>query len=103
MKRVMIFVLLCLAACATTTDEETGLTRLDVEPKNCENLYTIDTSVTDYDIENAYLFLEHKILEQHVIGDSYYIVQQETIENPEAIFGPKDTYKFKTKVYKCQK
>ncbi|MBR3511036.1 MAG: hypothetical protein IKN73_03160 [Alphaproteobacteria bacterium] len=103
MKKFLFCLILALSACATTTDSETGLVKLNEEPKNCEFLYTIDTSVTDYKVEDAYVFLEKRILEQRLIGDSYYIVQQDTVENPEAIFGPKETYKFKTKVYNCQK
>ena len=84
MKKLLICSVFALAACVATTN--TGLTRLETEPKDCEFLYTIDTSFADYNMNKAYEFLEQKIL-----------------ENLDAIFGPKSTYKFKTKVYNCKK
>ena len=101
MKKLLICSVFALAACATATDAGSGLVRLENEPKYCEYLYTIDTSFADYNMNKAYDFLEQKILEQHSIGNSYYIVKQDTSENLDAIFGPKNTYKFKTKVYNC--
>ena len=95
--------LFVLASCATSTDAGTGLIRLDTEPKNCEFLYTMNSSATSYKLADAYNYLEKTILEQEKIGDSYYIVSQNTVENPDAIFGPKNTFKFKVKVYNCQK
>ena len=47
--------------------------------------------------------MEKSILEQDRQGDSYYIVKQDAVENPDAVFGPKRTFKFKVKVYNCQK
>ena len=101
MKKLLICSVFALAACVATTN--TGLTRLETEPKDCEFLYTIDTSFADYNMNKAYEFLEQKILEQHTIGDSYSIVKQDVSENLDAIFGPKSPYKFKTKVYNCKK
>lgn len=102
-KYISIISLVALAACATTTDAGTGLVRLDSEPTNCEHLYTLDSSVTNYKLSDAYEYLEKTILEQEKIGDSYYIVKQDVSEIPDAIFGPKNTFKFKVKVYNCQK
>ena len=101
MKKILICSVFALTACAATTD--TGLIRLNEEPKDCEFLYTIETSFADYNMNNAYSFLEQKISEQRTIGDTYYIEKQDTFENMDAIFGPKNTYKFKTKVYNCKK
>ena len=104
MKKYLILVsLISLAACATTTDAGTGLTRLETEPKNCEYLYTLDSSATTYKLTGAYEYLEKSILEQKVLGDSYLVIDQNTLENPDAVFGPKNTFKFKVKVYNCQK
>ena len=95
--------LLVLAACAQSTGAGNGLTRLDAEPKNCEYLYAIDSSVSSYDIDDAYDFLEKRILEENGFGDSYYISGQNILENTGAIFGPKNTSKLKAKVYNCKK
>lgn len=95
--------LTALCGCATATDAGTGLVRLDKEPTNCEYLYTLDSSATNYKLDGAYEYLEKTILEQEKIGDSYYIVKQNIFENPDAIFGPKNTFKFKVKVFNCQK
>lgn len=102
MKKSLLFCLL-LAACAGTTGEGTGLVRLDKEPTNCEFLYNLNTSVTNYKITDAYDFVEKQILEQDGIGDTYYVYNEKTVENPDAIFGPKNTYKLKVKVYSCKK
>jgi len=102
-KYVLMISLIALSACATATDAGSGLTRLDTEPKNCEYLYTLDSSVTNYKLTDAYEYLEKTILEQEKIGDSYYIEKQSISEIPDAIFGPKNTFKFKVKVYNCQK
>ena len=104
MKKIISFMsLIALSACATATDEGLGLTRLTEEPTNCEFLYTMDLGATAYKSMGAYEYLEKTILEQELIGDSYYIVKQSIIENPDAVFGPKNTYKFKVKVYNCKK
>ena len=91
-----------LSACATMTDAGSGLNRLKQEPKNCEFLYTMNSSATVYDIDDAYKYLENNILEQEKLGDSYLIVKEDTSRNPSAILGPKNTYKFKVKVYNCK-
>ena len=104
MKKTLLIALgLATAACAMTKDSNTGLVRFDGEPKNCEYLYTIDSNATTYQIENAYDYLEKTILEQGPNGDSYYIESANISENPGAILGPKNNYKFKVKVYNCKK
>lgn len=104
MKKLIALISLgTLCACAVATDAGNGLTRLDAEPKNCEYLYTLDSSATTYKLTGAYEYLEKSILEQQKIGDSYYIVNQNIFENEDAIFGPKNTFKFKVKVYNCNK
>ena len=102
-KYISVISLIALSSCATSTDAGNGLTRLTTEPKNCEYLYTLDSSATNYKLEGAYEYLEKTILEQEKIGDSYYIVKHDITEIPDAIFGPKNTFKFKVKVYNCQK
>lgn len=94
--------LFVLSACATMTDGGNGLNRLSQEPKNCEFLYTMNSNATVYDIDDAYEYLENNILEQEKQGDSYLIIKEEIVKNPSAIFGPKNTYKFKVKVYNCK-
>ena len=102
-KYVILMSFVALAACATATEKGNGLTRLEAEPKNCEYLYTIDSSATTYKLAGAYDYVEKSILEQKTLGDSYYIVNQTKVEIPDAVFGPKNTFKFKVKVYNCQK
>ena len=100
---ISLISLVVLGACATTTDAGSGLNKLKTEPKDCKYLYTMDTSSTSYKIDGAYEYLEKSILEQRKIGDSYYILSQSTKENEDAVFGPKNTFKFKVKVYDCEK
>ena len=95
--------LFVVSACATMTGAGSGLNRLNQEPKNCEFLYTLNSNATVYNIDDAYKSLETNILEQEKLGDSYLIIKEETVANPGAIFGPKNTYKFKVKVYNCEK
>nr|MBQ0091294.1 hypothetical protein [Candidatus Enterousia merdequi] len=102
-KSLFIISMLVLSACAGTTGAGNGLTRLENEPKNCEFLYTIDSSSSTYDIDDAYDYLEKSILDQNSFGDSYYIEKEKISENVGAVFGPKQTYKFKAKVYACNK
>ena len=102
-KIISLLSLVVLSACAQATDAGNGLNRLDAEPKNCEYLYTIDSTATSYKLSGAIDYMEKSILEQDRQGDSYYIVKQDTVENPDAVFGPKNTFKFKVKVYNCQK
>ncbi len=104
MKKILtLSSLIVLAGCATSTDAGSGLVRLDNEPKNCEFLYTLDSNVKNYKLSDAYEYLEKSILEQEKIGDSYYIVKQDITEIPDTFFGPDKTFKFKVKVYNCQK
>jgi len=103
MKKLMLLSLVFfVSACAESDKIGNGLTRLNTEPANCEFLYTIDSSVSTYNLTDAYDFLEKRILEENSFGDSYYISMQDSVKNPGAIFGPKNTYKLKAKVYKCQ-
>ena len=100
-KLVLICSGVVLCACAQSTGVGNGLTRLNSEPKNCEFLYTIDSSVSTYKITDAYDFLEKRIIEEKGFGDSYFIDTEDVVKNAGAIFGPKNTYKLKAKVYKC--
>ena len=102
MKKMVLLPVL-LAACTSTTDTNNGLNRLNTEPKDCKFLYTLDSSVSNYKIADAYNFVEKQIIEHDSIGDSYYIASSKEVENPGAIFGPKYTYKMKVKVYNYKK
>lgn len=103
-KSLALISLLGLCACATTTDNGNGLTMLTQEPTDCQFLYTLDSVSTTYKIEDAYAYIEKSILENQVyFGDSYLIVNEDVTDNPGAIFAPEHTFKFKVKVYKCNK
>lgn len=103
MKKTLYFGLFALlAACAESTNPGDGLTRMDREPENCDFLYNIKSSVAAYDIDDAYSFLEQRITEEDDFGDTYYITDQNIIKKPGAVLGPKNTYKFKAKVYNCK-
>ena len=103
-KSIALISLMGLCACATTQNPDNGLFSLKEEPKNCEFLYNLDSSVTTYKISGAYDYVEKSILEnKSLIGDSYYIVNEDIIDNVGAVFGPEHTYKFKVKVYDCIK
>ena len=100
MKKVILLVLL-LTSCATARVSNFNV--LENEPKNCEFLYTLNTSAVMYDRDDAKKYLEQSLSDQEKIGDSYWIVDSQVLENHGAIFGPKNTYKFKVKVYNCKK
>ena len=102
-KTITLLSLVGLCACATTDKTPSGLTRLETEPKDCEFLYNLDSSVTTYKLSDAYEFIEKTILEQKSLGDSYYIANENVLDNVGAIFGPEHTYKFRIKVYNCNK
>lgn len=103
-KSIFLLSLAALCGCATTQNLGNGLTRLNEEPKNCDFLYNLDSSVTTYKLSGAYDYIEKSILEnKDLIGDSYLIVNEDVIDNVGAIFGPEHTYKFKVKVYDCIK
>ena len=104
-KTVFVLGLLALAACCgeSGTKEEPALVRLNAEPKNCEYLYMIDTNVSSYDIDDAYNFIEKRIVEENKLGDSYFIYTEDMVKNVGAILGPRNTYKIKAKVYNCKK
>jgi len=102
MKKLLCLCLV-LTACAATTGAGNGFNRLKSEPKDCQFLYTINSNATTYDIDDAYEYLEKSIIDQDKQGDSYYIVKEDIVSNPSAIFGPKQTYKFKAKIYNCSK
>lgn len=105
MKKITLgFALLGLTACATTTGVGNGLTRLESEPTNCEFLYNLDSSVTTYKLIDAYDYIEKTILEENKMGDSYYIANADIVDNVNrAMFAPEHKYKFKVKVYNCNK
>lgn len=105
MKKIMVLGLMCAVwACSKTTEEKvTGLNKLNQEPQNCEFLYEINSSFSGYSEQDAYDFIEKRIVEENAFGDSYYIYNQDIVENSGAIFGPQNTYKLKAKVYNCKK
>ena len=91
-----------MASCAGATKEGSGLVKLDYEPTNCEFLYAVKSDFSGYSAQDAYDFVEKRIVEENALGDSYYIEKQDIVENVGAIFGPKNTYKIKAKVYNCK-
>ena len=95
--------ILGLAACATTVKPDNGLKMVDTEPTDCEFLYNLNSSITNYRMMDKREYIEKTILEQKNIGDTYYIASEDVVNNPGAVFGPEQTYKFKVKVYKCNK
>ena len=101
-KLISLSLIVLICGCAESSKVGNGLTRLNTEPTNCEFLYTVDSSVSTYNLEDAYDFLEKRILEEKGFGDSYYLSVQDSVKNAGAIFGPKNTYKLKAKVYKCK-
>ena len=103
MKKSLICLCGLLVACASTTGSETGLTRLYREPKNCTFLYNMTSDITNYTKEDVYNYLEQRILNQQKPADSYYVVNESIADNIGAIFGPKQTYTIKVKVYNCNK
>ncbi len=100
MKKVLLLTLL-LASCAGNNIENKSFYVLENEPQNCEYLYTLNTTAKVYDMNEAKKYLESALNDQDKIGDSYLIVETQTLENPGAVFGPKNTYKFKVKVFNC--
>ena len=104
MKKILIFVtILSVASCASSGKHDNGLTRLNYEPKDCNFLYEIKSSFSGYSEDAAYDFVEKRIIEENALGDSYYIADEDIVENEGAIFGPKHTYKLKAMVYTCKK
>ena len=98
-----LFVIFALVSCSWFAKEEkTGLIKLDYEPKNCEFLYEIRSDFTGYSEQDAFNFIEKRIVEENALGNTYYITKQDVVENEGAIFGPKNTYKMKAKVYNCK-
>jgi len=104
MKKILLICsVIGLCACAnTTTEESNGITKLNAEPKDCQYSHSINTTMTSYKISDAYDFLEKQIIEDG-LGDTYYIVSEDILENEDAVFGPKHSFKLKAKVYKCEK
>ena len=102
-KMCLVFACLMVVACAKTVKEDNGLVRLNAKPDNCDFLYEIKSSFSGYSEEAAYDFVEKRIVEENAFGDSYYITEEDIVENEGAIFGPKNTYKLKAMVYDCKK
>ena len=92
-----------LTACPTNTNTDNGLKMATTEPTDCEFLYNLNSSITNYRLMDKHEYIEKTILEQKQIGDTYYIVSEDITNNPGAVFGPEQTYKFKVKVYSCNK
>ena len=104
MKKIYFLIIgLVMVACARYEKQDNGLIRLNAEPANCKFLYEIKSSFSGYSEDEAYDFVEKRIVEENAFGDSYYIAEEDIVENEGAIFGPKNTYKLKAKVYNCKK
>lgn len=104
MKKIMFFMMiLSVTGCMKSEKPDNGLRRLSAIPQNCEFLYEIKSQFSGYSAEDAYDFVEKRIVEENGFGDSYYIANEDILENEGAIFGPKNTYKIKAMVYNCKK
>lgn len=104
MKKSILFIIaLSMVACAKSEKVDNGLVKLNAKPENCEFLYEIKSSFSGYSEDDAYDFVEKRIVEENAFGDSYYIASEDIVENEGAIFGPKNTYKLKAMVYNCKK
>ena len=107
MKKI-ILVCFCgaLLSCSLSSndmEEKTRLVKLNYEPQDCEFLYEIKSDFSGYSEQSAIDFVEKRIVEENGFGDTYYISKQDVVENDGAVFGPKNTYKIKAKVYNCKK
>ena len=89
--------------CVAQNNMNNGLTQLMNEPKNCEYLYSMTSKATTYKQEDAYAYIEQSIVDQGGDGDSYLIESEEVLQNNGGMFAPEHTYKFKVKVYNCNK
>ena len=102
-KYVLCMLASSTVACSMFVKPENGITRLDSEPQNCTFLYEIKSDYSGYSEDEAYDFVEKRIIEENALGDSYYITNKNIVENEGAIFGPQNTYKLKAMVYNCKK
>lgn len=102
MKKIILACLcVAMASCAQSKDDF-GLIKLTYEPKDCEFLYAIKADFSGYSEQDAFAFVEKRIVEENGFGDAYYIAKQDIVENDGVLFGP-NTYKLKANVYNCQK
>ena len=102
-KTILLAMFVAVCACSKSVKPDNGLVRLQAEPKNCEFLYEIKSTFSGYSEEAAQDFIEKRIVEENALGDSYYIANEDIVENEGAIFGPRNTYKLQAKVYNCKK
>ncbi|MBO7644841.1 MAG: hypothetical protein J6S57_00885 [Alphaproteobacteria bacterium] len=99
---VFLLIALSMVGCSAFTKPDNGITKLDYEPKNCTFLYEIKSNYSGYSEDAAYDFIEKRIVEENAVGDTYYITNQDIVENKGAVFGPQNTYKLKAMVYNCK-
>ena len=92
-----------MSACVATPYVKNSLVRLNTEPQNCEYLYSMTSKATTYKQEDAYAYVEQSIVDHDDNGNSYFVENEEVLQNNGGIFTPEHTYKFKVKVYKCNK
>ena len=107
MKKCLKFglVALALVGCGGYVKTEKGaenLVRLDVEPKGCKFLYTVQAEASYYEISDAYRYLENRIaVQSNGNANAYLVTKKETKQNEWVMFGPEHSYAFEAKVYHC--
>lgn len=106
MKKTLVFcsLFLALVACGGMIKNQNGsqyLTQLDAEPIGCTFLYKIESEVSVYDVDDARVYLENRIVDQARPGNAYWITSQRTRPNEWVIFGPERTFVLVANVYDC--
>ena len=106
MKKTLVFcsLFLALVACGGMIKNQNGsqyLTQLDAEPIGCTFLHKIESEVSVYDVDDARVYFENRIVDQARPGNAYWITSQRTRPNEWVIFGPERTFVLVANVYDC--
>jgi hypothetical protein len=106
MKKIfaLFTVLVSLTSCGGLVKNQNGsekLLQLNSEPVACTFLYTIESEVSVYDIDDARRYLENRIVDQVRPGNAYWITSQRTKPNEWVIFGPERAFVLVANVYDC--
>lgn len=109
MKKVgFLGLFLALTACVNTVGLVSGaenLVELKEEPTACKYLYEITSNTSVYNVSDAKRYLMNQIVEmdiaKNIQSNAFFISETEIKENGEAVFGPRNNYMNKAKVYLC--
>jgi len=104
MKKFLFIIPMVLFGCGGYVQNENGsenLVRFEEKPTKCTFLYKLESDVSVYDEDDAFRYLENRIMDQEKPGNAYWVISQRTRQNPSAIFGPKETYVLVANVYDC--